>query len=90
MAGLDSLCSLFVPTSGHAGVKQEGTGPAESALASTRGRHDPRSSSRQEDRYGHPVVLAMWERHAAICDHAPLAEVAEAQDLLAMFEPIDF
>lgn len=42
-----------------------------------------------EAAHEHPDVQAMWEKYAAICDYMPLAEVAEARDLFAMFEPVD-
>lgn len=37
----------------------------------------------------HPEVQAMWGRYAAACDYIPLAELAEAKDLFAAFEPIE-
>ncbi|WP_199810847.1 hypothetical protein [Streptomyces sp. WMMB 714] len=37
----------------------------------------------------HPDVVAMWGRYAAVCDYVPLAELSEARDLFAQFEPVD-
>ena len=38
--------------------------------------------------HAHPEVLALWERYAAVCDHVPLATLAEATALFARFAPI--
>ena len=41
-----------------------------------------------EAAHGHPEVLALWERYAAVCAHVPLASLAEAAELFARFAPI--
>ena len=37
-----------------------------------------------------PKVLAMWEKFFAVCDCVPLNRLAEAEGMLASFEPVDF
>jgi len=39
--------------------------------------------------HGHPEVLAMWERFAAVCDYVPLKDLPEAATLFAQFVPIE-
>ena len=39
--------------------------------------------------HANPEIQAMWGRYAAVCDYVPLAELAEAKDMFAQFEPID-
>jgi hypothetical protein len=37
-----------------------------------------------------PEVHALWEKYGAVCEYVPLRTVAEAGELFAMFEPLDF
>ena len=37
-----------------------------------------------------PKVLAMWEKFFAVCDCVSLNRLAEAEGMLASFEPVDF
>jgi len=36
-----------------------------------------------------PEIHALWEKYAAVCDYTPLHALPEAQNLFAMFEPVD-
>ncbi len=36
----------------------------------------------------HPVVLAMWEDYARVCDYVPVGSVAEASELFSEFTPL--
>jgi len=38
--------------------------------------------------HGHPEVLSLWERFAAVCDYVPLRDLGETGDLFAQFEPL--
>ncbi len=47
------------------------------------------SSAEAIDRaHGTPEVLDLWKRFEACCGYVPLAELAEAHDHFATFEPI--
>ena len=37
-----------------------------------------------------PNVLALWEKFFAVCDCVPLNRLAEAEEMFAGFEPVDF
>jgi hypothetical protein len=37
----------------------------------------------------HPVVLAMWEQYAAVCDYVPIGQVPEAAQLFANYTPVE-
>lgn len=39
--------------------------------------------------HGDAEVAAMWARYAEVCDYVPLAEIVEATDRFAEFEPVD-
>jgi hypothetical protein len=37
-----------------------------------------------------PEIHALWQKFGAVCDYVPLLSLAEAANLFAMFEPVDF
>ena len=37
----------------------------------------------------HPIVAAMWEEFARVCDFVPVGQVPEASQLFADFTPVD-
>jgi len=37
-----------------------------------------------------PKVLVMWEKFFAVCDCVPLNRLAEAEEMFAGFEPVNF
>ena len=38
--------------------------------------------------HGNPAVQALWAEFAAVCEYTPLAQLPEAQQLFAEFEPV--
>jgi hypothetical protein len=34
-------------------------------------------------------LQALWARYAEVCDYLPLADLAEAKDLFAHFQPLE-
>jgi hypothetical protein len=47
-----------------------------------------RSAQAIEQAHANPAVLALWESFEAVCEHVPLAGLAEAQGLFAEFEAL--
>ena len=42
-----------------------------------------------EAAHGSPVVGAMWENYAQVCDYVPVSVLPEAQQLFSSFSPLD-
>jgi len=36
-----------------------------------------------------PEIHALWEKYGAVCDYTPLHALPEAQNLFAMFKPLE-
>ncbi|MBX3226128.1 MAG: hypothetical protein KIT84_28855 [Labilithrix sp.] len=46
------------------------------------------SSEAIEQAHGHPVVLAMWDEYAKVCDYVPASQVPESAQLFSEFTPL--
>lgn len=47
-----------------------------------------RSADAIREAHANPAVQALWAEFAAACDYTPLAQLAEARQLFAEFEPL--
>jgi quinol monooxygenase YgiN len=41
-----------------------------------------------ESAHGNPVVQAMWQEYAEVCDYIPVASIEEAKQLFSDFTPL--
>lgn len=49
-----------------------------------------KSKELMESAHTNPVVQAMWQRYAEVCDYVPIADVAEAHQVFSEFTPLSW